>query len=92
MTRERFDEIIARLEEVGDISVYEESNGVIHITFEDFDGFDEDWSEIDREIIEPTLYEELENFLDEVLDWDFYGEGIVFNELNLHVGYSSYDI
>jgi hypothetical protein len=91
MTRERFDEIVARLEEVGDISVYE-LNGVMRITFEDFDGFDEDWSEIDHEIMEPALYEELENFLDEVLDWDYYGDGVVFNELHLHVGYSSYYI
>ena len=91
MTRERFDEIVTRLEEVGDISTYE-SNGVICITFEDFDGFDEDWSEIYREIVEPALYEELENFLDEALDWDYYGNGVVFDGLHLHVGYSSYDI
>jgi hypothetical protein len=92
MTRERFDEIVARLQEVGDISVYESSDGVMRITFEDFDGFDDDFDEVDREIVEPVLWEELEDFLDEVLDWDLYGDGTVFDELQLHVGYSSYDI
>jgi hypothetical protein len=91
MTRERFDEIVTRLQEVEDIYV-SKYNGVMNITFEDFDGFDEDWSEVDHEIAEPVLYEELENFLHEVLNWDYYGNGVIFDGLNLHVGYSSYDI
>jgi len=90
MTRERFDEIVARLQEVGDISVFE-FDGVMNIIFEDFGGFDEYWHELEREIVEFALYKELESFLDEVLDWDNYGDGVVFDELHLHVGYSSYE-
>lgn len=91
MTRERFDEIIARLQEVGDIAVHT-YNGEMYITFEDFDGFDENWSEIFREVEEPTLWDELENFLEETLDWDMYGDGDIFDGLHVHVGYSSFDI
>lgn len=90
MTKERFNEIVTRLEEVGDILV-DKYNGVISITFIDFDGFEENnWKKIEHEKAEPALYEELEDFLSEALNWDFYGKGTVFNKIQVTAGYTSY--
>lgn len=91
MTKERFNEIVTRLEEVGDILVSKD-NGVIDIIFVDSDGFDENWEEVEHEKAEPALYEELEDFLGEALNWDFYGEGTVFNKIQVTAGYTSYEI
>lgn len=91
MTKERFNEIVTRLEEVGDILV-SKYNGVIDIIFVDFDGFDENWEEVEHETVEPALYEELEDFLGEALNWDYYGRGAIFNKIQVTAGYTSYDI
>ena len=91
MTKERFNEIVTRLEEVGDILVSKD-NGVIDIIFVDFDGYDENWEEVEHEIAEPALYEELEDFLGEALNWDFYGKGTVFNKIQVIAEYTSYNL
>ncbi len=42
--------MIAAIENLGaDASIYEFEDGTINVTLEDFEGFDDNWSEIDRE-------------------------------------------
>ena len=84
-------EMLHELESVGDVLLSEHSDGTMCVTFEDFDGFDEDWSEILRDYELPELVERVEDILDEFCSGDFYTEG----ELEGHhfwVGYSSFDI
>ena len=66
----------------------------IDLTICDFDGFDEDWDEIDHEWVD-------EETVDEVLEWleahadrvegDFY-VSYYFGDVEVQVGYTSYDI
>lgn len=47
MTREM---VIAQVDALGeDASYYVDLEGDLHVTFEDFEGFDDDWDEIERE-------------------------------------------
>ena len=85
-------EQIARLhlEEDVDVDVY---GGAIHLTVRDFDGFDSDWCEIDREYDEDGV--------DQLLEWlevecesyteDFYSD-YRFADGVVWFGYESYDI
>jgi len=43
----------------------------IEVTFEDFEGFDDDWSEIEREYDNPELIESILDFIEEKNDWKF---------------------
>jgi hypothetical protein len=66
----------------------------VDLTICDFEGFDEDWSEIDHEWID-------EEIVEEVLDWlkthadrvegDFY-VSYYFGDIEVQVGYTSFDI
>lgn len=91
-----FEEIMAELEKLGDdVTVYaDEEKEMIDVTFEDFEGFDDDWCEIEREYDNP---EAVENFL-EMLEAeciskedDFYKK-YFFDGFYVEIGYSSYDI
>ena len=47
MTREM---VMVQVEALGeDASYYVDLKGDLHVTFEDFEGFNEDWEEVDRE-------------------------------------------
>ena len=73
---------------------YRVNGNHIHLTINDFEGFDENWREIDREFVD-------EDAVDEVLEWlednadsaegDFY-EYYYFGEIVVEVGYTSFDI
>ena len=86
--------IIAQLDRISADSSYEIDGNFISLTIEDFDGFDENWSEIERDFVD-------ENAVDEVLEWleknadlvepDFYSQ-YHFGEIVVEVGYASYDI
>lgn len=95
------DTILKMLEELGaDVSYTDwtslevEDNTYISVYFNDFDGFDEDWSEIDREYDDPSKVEKMLNFLEENCsskEDDFYTR-YYFDGFYVKVGYSSYDI
>ena len=101
MTVERFHEVLDVLVEVGDVTIvrggdYTDYDGTyvepfMDMTFEDFEGFDEDWSEIFRDYSDTALVEELEEFISEVAEGDFY-QTFEFDGVSYRVGYGSYDI
>ena len=90
--------IIAMLEKMSeDVEYYvcevEEEKPELVITVDDFEGFDEDWSEIMREYDEDAV-SALIDWLEEHCiseDGDLYYE-FHFEEFNVQLGYSSYDI
>jgi hypothetical protein len=90
MTVERFHEVLDSLAEVGDVSV-SHCTDYTDLTFEDFEGFDDDWSEVFRDYAEPELVEELEDFIEEVAEGDFY-QRFEFDGVTYQVGYGSFDI
>lgn len=85
--------VVNMLKELGEDVSYIMVREELHVTIEDFDGFDEDWSEIDREYNEEAVegfVEWLEAQAQEV-EGDYYKyyhlEGVV-----VCVDYASYDI
>jgi hypothetical protein len=62
-------EMLKELETVKDIYVdfYEDTKG-ISIQVNDFDGFDDNYDEVERELVKPDLVEKMEDFLYEQAD------------------------
>ena len=54
--------ITAQLDRISEDSWYDVDDNRINLTINDFEGFDDDWSEIDREFVDAKAVEE-------VLDW-----------------------
>ena len=77
-----------------DVELYHWSDGGYQLTLEDFEGFDDDWNEVEREYVN-------EKAVDALLDWleANYTERksnlyihYVFPDFRLTFGYSSFDI
>ena len=86
--------IIAQLDRISTDSYYDVSDNHIDLTIDDFEGFDEDWHEIDREYDDPEAVEEVLEWLEEnadFVDGDFY-RYYHFGEIVVEVGYTSFDI
>ena len=69
-------------------------DGVYRLTFDDFEGFDDDWSEVDREYDHPAEVEALGDWMDEHCDHtegDFYVT-YFFDGFAVMVAYTSMDI
>jgi hypothetical protein len=85
-------EVMAMLATVKDIEVYEYEDGDIDVTIQDFEGFDDDWSEIIVEV---------DASVDAMEEWlsahcvsqchDYYSE-YEFDGFTVQVGCSSMDI
>lgn len=92
MTREMVLELLATAGE--DLTVDTYSDGYIVVTVEDFEGFDEHWSEVDRvlddEDLVESIYETLEDEAQET-EGDFY-QYFQFEGFTVRWGYASYDI
>ena len=93
MTREMVMELLATAGE--DLSIYEYSDdSIIAVTVEDFEGFTDDWEEIDRELNDAKLVnyirEQLETKASSV-SGDFY-RYFHFNDFTVCWGYASFDI
>ena len=87
------EQIIEMLEKVGDSITYYVSGSEIDVVVQDFDGFDEDWCEIDADYDEDAvdgLTEWLEEHCDSH-DGDFY-HYYYFGEIEVCFGYASFDI
>ena len=92
MTREM---MVAAIENLGaDASMYEYADGMIAVTLEDFEGFDDDWSEIDREYDNEEAVDAFLEMLEAECsskEGDFY-RVYHFEGFNVQLGYASFDI
>lgn len=90
-----FNEFIQMVDACGVDAILERySDGAYALTLEDFDGFDDDWNEVEREY-------ENEEAVDALLDWleancterdDNLYIHYVFPDFQLTLGYASFDI
>lgn len=91
MTREMVLELLATLG--SDVDVYERMDGTIRVTVQDFEGFDEEWSEVeaghDEDAVD-VVYERLEAEASEV-EGDYY-RYFQFDGFTVVWGYASMDI
>lgn len=87
--------ITAQLDAVSaDVSYHVADDGYIWVTVEDFAGFDEDWSEIDRELEDAEAVDALIEWLEAHADsreGDFYYE-YHFDAITVCLGWASYEI
>lgn len=91
MTIENITAMLNTISADSDYFIYED---VIHLTIDDFEGFDGDWNEIEREYEDETAVEAVLAWLaenaDEVTE-DFYCD-YHFGNIIVRVGYTSFDI
>lgn len=84
--------MLRTLEDAGDVTLWVDEDGSVDVTFEDFEGFDEDWDEVMRDYEMPQLVDEVFDLLDSCdSEGDFYVTYMVEGHA-VEVGYSSYDI
>ena len=92
MTKEM---MIAAIEALGaDASLWDKEAYCLNVTIEDFDGFDDDWSEIDREYDDPEAVAAFLEMLETEcvsLEDDYY---VIyhFEGFDVKIGYASYDV
>ena len=86
--------ITAQLDRISEDSWYDVDDNRINLTINDFEGFDDDWSEMNRELVDAKAVEEVLDWLEENADsyeGDFY-EYYHFGDIVVEVGYTSFDI
>ena len=86
--------ITAQLDRISEDSWYDVDDNRVNLTINDFEGFDDDWSEIARELVNAAAVEEVLDWLEEnsdSADGDFY-EYYHFGNIVVEVGYTSFDI
>ena len=92
MTREM---MLTAIEALGeDASLWEYSDGTLGVTIEDFEGFDDEWSEVDREYDDEEAVDAFLEMLEAECssqEGDFY---VVyhFEGFDVRLGYASFDI
>ena len=89
-----YEQVLAMAEALGDDAIVFDFEGQISVDFNDFEGFDDDWSEIMRDYDDADAIEAFEEMLRaEALevDDDFYTT-YHFDGFIVKVGYTSYDI
>lgn len=86
--------ITTQLDRISADSWYRILGNRISLTIDDFEGFDENWSEIEREFVDADAVEAVFEWLAENADYiddDFY-RGYHFGDIVVEVGYTSFDI
>ena len=86
--------ITAQLDRISSDSDYYVHGNNIDLTINDFEGFDDDWCEVDREFVDAETVEEVLDWLEEnadSVDGDFY-RYYHFGNIVVVVGYTSFDI
>ena len=86
--------ITTQLDRISADSDYYVHGNNIDLTIDDFEGFDDDWCEVDREFIDADAVEEVLDWLEEnadCVDGDFY-RYYHFGNIVVEVGYTSFDI
>jgi hypothetical protein len=85
--------ILAELEKLGEDVEVDVCGKEIRVVIQDFDGFDADWCEVDRQYDEDSV-DELLSWLEEKADrvekkfYSYY----FFEDVKVSVGYASFDI
>lgn len=90
------EKMMAMVEALGDDASmwYDEEEKVLDVTLRDFEGFDDDWSEIMRDYDHPEAVEAFLEMLETECssqEGDFYFD-YHFDGFTVELGYSSYDI
>ena len=90
------EKMMAMVEALGDDASmwYDEDEKVLDVTLRDFEGFDDDWSEIMRDYDHPEAVEAFKEMLETECssqEGDFYFD-YHFDGFTVELGYSSYDI
>lgn len=91
--KEEILKLAKELEEVEDVYI-NETEDTIHLDFNDFEGFNEDYEEVDREYVLPEKVDELYDFLKDNCKehiTDYY-QTFVFEGFKVQVGLTSFDI
>ena len=84
--------MLRTLEDVGDVIMTVEADGSLDLTFDDFEGFDEEWNEMDRPYEMPELVDEVFDLLQSCeSEGDYYVTYFVDGH-EVCVGFTSYDI
>ena len=86
--------ITTQLDRISADSYYDIVDDCIYLTINDFEGFDDDWSEIARELVDASAVGEVLDWLEEnadSADGDLY-EYYHFGDIVVEVGYTSFDI
>lgn len=80
-------------ERLGDVDYYFNENE-LNIDFNDFDSFDDDWNEIDREYNNETLVNQILDFVENnaVLIKDSLYKTYKLDDNTIIIGYTSFDI
>ena len=92
MTREQ---MIAAVEALGpDASLWERSDGTLEVTLQDFEGFDDDWSEVVSEYYDEDAVEGFLGMLDSecISKTGYYSTTYHFNGFDVELEYASSDI
>ena len=91
--KEEILKLAKELEKVEDVYI-NETEDTIHLDFNDFEGFDEDYEEVDREYVLPEKVDELYDFLKNNCKEHIikYHQTFVFEGFNVKVGWTSFDI
>lgn len=89
-------QLLKMLEEsknLGDVDYYTYENE-LNIDFNDFDGFDDEWNEIDREYTNENLVNQILNYIEAnaVLVKDSLYQTYKLNDKTIVIGYTSFDI
>ena len=86
--------ITEKLDTIAQDSWYSVGNNAIILTINDFEGFDENWNEIDREFVDEDAVDTVLEWLEENADrkeGDFY-QSYFFGDIEVCVEYTSFDI
>lgn len=89
-------ELLKMLEEsknLGDVDYYTYENE-LNIDFNDFDGFDDEWNEIDREYTNENLVNQILNYIETnaTLVKDSLYQTYQLDDKTIVIGYTSFDI
>lgn len=86
--------ITTQLDRISADSWYDVTDEYIDLTINDFEGFDDEWSAVARELVDADAVAEVLEWLEEKadrVDDDFY-RCYHFGEIVVEVGYTSFDI
>lgn len=89
-------ELLKMLEEsknLGDVDYYTYENE-LNIDFNDFDGFDDEWNEVEREYTNENLVNKILNYIETnaTLIKDSLYQTYQLNDKTIVIGYTSFDI
>lgn len=87
-------ELVNTLNALGNDVFYSEYENVFDVTINDFEGFDDDWNEIDRDFDNPQAVEDFEETLENECNYfeGDYSRTYYFDDFTVWLGYASQDI